>query len=242
MLKNQSFLKCCNLSVALLIATTALVACGGGGGGGSGTAVSAPTTKPPGVTYNAFIEDRVSEGSLTFDIDGGISDGTTTYTLASTANGGCSFTSNPNDPTTPVCSPLAGGQAFLLCNGTTGNFFDTLLFKSTVVAADVSELKGLILSSMTCGSPFIHTATWTIEFNANDTITERSGGSSNTYPASFTPQLFSNAGMRYFDYQHRLVLRKVLVGNKTTYFLIDLYENVAGTNTVFSPKIYVLEK
>jgi hypothetical protein len=246
MFKTNRFLKVFYFSVVIAIATFGLGACGGGGGGGAAPAAapaaSSPTTKAAGVTYNAFTEDRVSEASVTFDIDGGLSDGTTTYTLASTANGGCSFLSNPSDPTTPVCSPIAGGQAFLLCNGTTGDYFDTVLFNSSVVAADVSEIKGLSLSNVSCGSPSFRTATWTIDFNADGTVVEKRGASSNGYPANFVTQLFSSLGMRYFDYQHRFVLRKLIRGSKTTFFLIDLYENVAGTQTVFRPKIYVIEK
>jgi hypothetical protein len=232
--------------VAIAIAVFGLSACGGGGTAATPTATPTATpaaSKPPGITYTAFGKDLVSSVSLTFDVDGGISDGTTTYTLASTANGGCSFTSNPNEPDLPVCNPVAGGQAFLLCPSLTGEYFETVLFKSSVVAADVSEIKGMTLSSVSCGSPSIRTASWTIDFNANDTIVEKHiSGSSNSYGAGLTAQLFSSLGMRYFDFQHRFVLRKHVAATKTTYFLMDLYENVAGTQDSYNPKIYVIEK
>jgi hypothetical protein len=225
-----------------ILVAFSLASCGGGGGGTTTAIAPSPTVKPAGVTYTAFTEDRVSSGSLTFDIDGGFLNGTTTYTLATTTNGGCSFTSSPTDPDTPVCSPIAGGHAFLLCNSTTGDYFDTVLFKSSVVDANFSEIAGLSLSSVSCGNPLIRTTTWTIDFNADGTVVERKGSGTNGYPATYIQTLFSSTGARYFDYQHRFVLRKLVEGSKTTFFLVDLYENVAGTNTIFNPRIYLLVK
>jgi hypothetical protein len=243
MFKNQSVLKFCNLAVAILLASVALVACGGGGGGGSGTTTATPTAKPPGVTYNAFTEDRVSEASVTFDIDGGISDGTTTYTLASTASGGCSFTSNPNDPTTPLCSPIAGGQAFLLCNGTTGENFDTVLLKSSVVSADLSEFSGLKLSNTSCGSPLFRTTTFAIEFRADGSVYETVPGGSLSYATGGFSQFLADTGVVVFDYRLRYVLRKSIQGNKTTFIAMTLYENTTPTSNAFrKPRMYVFEQ
>jgi hypothetical protein len=232
------------LGYAMAISLTALnlVACGGGGGSGSAPVVAGAVPKAAGVTYTLFTEEYISSGSVTFDIDGGILNGTTTYTLASTANGGCSFTSNPANLDTPVCSSLAGGQAYLLCDNTTGEYFNSVLFKASVVDASINEITGLSLPSVSCGIPSIRPAIRTINFNMDGSIVERTNGSSNTYDSANAQELFSVTGSRYFDYQHRYVLKKLVEGSKTTFFLLDLYENIVGTETNYGSRIYVLVK
>jgi hypothetical protein len=243
MCKTNRLHKWLNFSVAIGIAAFGLVACGGGGGGGSGVSAPSPTTKPAGVTYNAFIEDRVSEGSVTFDIDGGLSDGTTTVTLAPTPNGGCSFTSNPADPTLPVCSPIAGGQAFLLCNGTTGENFDTVFLKSSVVGADLSEFSGLKLSNTSCGNPLSRTTSFAIEFLADGSVHETVAGGALSYAPGGFSQFLADAGVAVFDYRLRYVLRKLVQGNKTTFIAMTLYENTGPANNTFrKPRLYVFEQ
>lgn len=226
---------------AILLAAIALTACGGGGSE-SAPVIAGSVPKSAGVTYTLFTEDYISSGLVTFDIDGGISDGTTTYTLASNTNGGCSFTSSPTEPDPVFCSPMAGGQALLLCDNTTGEYFNSVLFKSSVVDASASEIAGLTLPSVSCGVPSLRAATRTIDFNLDGSIVERTGGSSNTYGVTYAQELFSVTGSRYFDYQHRYVLKKLVEGSKTTFFLLDLYENIVGTETNYGSRIYVLVK
>jgi hypothetical protein len=245
MFKNQSVLKFCNLAVAILIASVALVACGGGGGAGTGTTTASPTTKPPGVTYNAFTEDRVSEASVTFDIDGGISDGTTTYTLASTANGGCSFTSNPNDPSTPLCNPLPTSAGYLFCSNPTGEAFDTLLFRQSVVDASLNEIGLLQLSSISCGSTNVRTITGTIGFDSIGNLTETyPGAGSFSYAPSTIASIFATNG--YIDaargfFRTRFVLKKMVQTNKTTYFLLRLTENPGTNGQIIPARLFTLD-
>lgn len=236
-------------SVGLAVLTgAALVACGGGGGGGTpapppDSGFGTSTGKAPGVTYTAFTLDEVVSAPLLFDVDGGIKIEAFTYTLSSNATS-CGLSSNPNDPTTPVCSPMAGGEALLLCDNTTGNNFDTVLFKSSVTEAPISELRGLTGSSVTCGSPGVRNAQWVVAVGADGTVSTGIGAPGNqNFSLPFLDQIASPGGVQFFDWQFRFAVRKIVQGNKTTYFLMELYEKrYAGANGVRAPVIYVLEK
>lgn len=238
----------------LAMVVGALTACGGGGG--ETTPVVTPASDPvipvvapapapvilSGITYTAFTEDRVSPASLTFDATNSIAlDSGITYTLSATANGGCTFNSNPPDPDAPACSQLPSGEAFLLCNGTTGESFDTVLFKPTVVDASINDLRGLTMSALTCGSPAFRTTTAAINFSVTGVSVETRGGSTWTLASEIVAQFASPTGNRDFSFQRRFVVRKLVQSVKTTYFLVDLYENIAGTAEVSSPRIYVVE-
>jgi hypothetical protein len=245
MCKTNRLHKWLNFSVAIGIAAFGLIACGGGGGGGGGVAAPSPTTKPAGVTYNVFIDNRISEGSITFDIDGRISDGTTTITLAPTANGGCSFTSNPSDSTLPVCSTLPNGAGYLLCaNNTTGETFDSVLFNKTVVDASVSEVVQLTLAPISCGTRDVRTVIGSAVFNAQGDLLVKSNASgvlgTQSIPASFSAAYFSTNGqISAGRLLQRFVLKKIVQTNKTTYFLLNLTENPTGQ--IFPPSLFMIE-
>ena len=222
-----------------------LVACGGGGGGGTApqeTGSGTSTGKAPGVTYSAFILDEVISAPVLFDIDGAIELDSFTYTLSSNATN-CSFNSTPNDPTTPICSPLADGDVVLLCENTTGEFFDTALFKSSAVPATLDELVGLTLQGVSCGAPSVRNVSASFTIDSATSVTQVLGGSSFLWSGSYLAQILSAAGVQYFDWQFRYVLQKVVRGNKTTYVLLELYNKAyPGANGVRAPRIYVLER
>lgn len=236
------------------VVVISLVACGGGGGdspasvpaSNAGAVPSQPATsvavpaKAAGIRYTAFFGDRISPGVVTFDVDGGVVLNSATYTLEVSATS-CSFNSAPVDPTAPVCSPLANGEAILFCTNTTGESFDTVFLKSGVVEADISDLLGRTLTAFSCGSPSVRAVSPTIRINTNGSFVEIDGLSTSTTGTGLLTQLTSITGSQYFPFQHRFVVRKIIQGARTTYFLIDLYENVAGTSASRSPKIYIIE-
>jgi hypothetical protein len=230
---------------AIAVAIT-LVACGGGGGGGSAPETPAvPVVAPPkadGITYTAFTEDRVSSGPVTFDIDSQLTIDSFTYTLASTANGGCTFTSSPFDSTAPAgCGQLAGGEGFLLCNDTAGESFNTVFFKSTVVHADFNDLLGHTVTGTSCGSSLLRSTPATIEFRLDGSFVELLAGTITGTFTGFLPGLTSPQGVRDFGYTHRFEVRKVAQGAKTVYFLLDLFENDPGSTQAPPPRIYTIE-
>jgi hypothetical protein len=243
----------------LVMALGALKGCGGGSGTAAKpdpvtpvvesapnpvTPVEAPAPAPvivSGMTYTAFGEGRVSSGSLTFDASNSIVLDSITYTLTPTPNLGCTFTSNPLDPDMPVCSQLPGGEAFLLCNGTNEDYFDAVLFKPTVVDADIEDLRGLALSAVTCGTPATKTTNASINFSVSGTSTETRPSSTSMVDSQSVLNYARPTGAREFDFQRRFVTRKLVQSAKTTYFLLDLHENVVGNAQIKSPKIYVTE-
>lgn len=223
-----------------------LAACGGGGGGTSATTTPAAVTPTPvvnaGVSYTAFTEDRISSGTLVLDTANGFASDGITYTFVLTTNGGCTLSSNPRDPSTPACSPLAGGEAFLLCDGTATDYFDTVLFKPSVVEIDFAELRGRTLTPVTCGNPGVRSTNGSFLFQQHGitTLTE-SSGSSWTRSVDSPSTITGPQGAQDFNFRHRYVARKIIQGAKTTFFMIDLYENTASPIGIKKPTIFMLE-
>lgn len=222
-----------------------LTACGGGGGGTSATTTPAAVTPAPvvnaGVSYTAFTEDRVSSGTLVLDTANGFSSDGVTYNFVSTSNGGCALSSNPRDPSTPACSPLAGGEAFLLCDGTATDYFDTVLFKPSVVEIDFSELRGRTLTHVTCGNPGVRSTSGSFVFQQNGGATLTVSTSSSIQNIDSPSTITGPQGEQYFNFRHRYVARKIVQGSKTTFFMIDLYENNASPVGIRKPCIFMLE-
>jgi hypothetical protein len=226
------------LFVALL---ASLVACGGGGG----ASAPAPQPKPPGATYTAFIADEVATFRVTLDIDGGLVDGSTTYTLASTPTG-CTFTSNPSDPPDPACSLLAGGEGFLLCDDTAVTDFGLVFLKDSFVPASPSEIDGLVLRRAACGNPSLRLLNETFELRlANESRPSTEvvvGLNSFTLSPSRFAEATSEQGMTSTGLQQRYVFKKVVGPTKTTFFAFDLSKLLFSQSPPLKAYVYMLER
>lgn len=223
-----------------------LAACGGGGGGTSATTTPGAVTPAPvvnaGVSYTAFTEDRISSGTLVLDTANGFASDGINYNFVATSNGGCTLSSNPRDPSTPACSPLAGGEAFLLCDGTATGYFDTVLFKPSVMEIDFAELRGRTLTAVTCGNPGVRSTSGSFVFQQNGvTILKDSAGNTSTRGADSLSAITGPQGEQFFNLRNRLVARKIVQGSKTTFFMMELYENFGVGGVTRKPSIFMLE-
>lgn len=214
-----------------------------GCGGGDSTTIAATPSKPAGLTYTVFTEDRVGSGYLTFDIDGGLQVDDVTYTLASQSATQCSFTSNPANPPNPACNTLAGGEGYLLCDGTSSDHFGVALFKASAVAADISELRGMTLKAYSCGATALRETGATLELLSDGGYVQYfPPGSTFNWQPTWLSQALSSTGVQYFDFRVRLVPLKVVQADKTTYFLMELAEKTNPASTDFKlPRIYSIE-
>ena len=228
-----------------------LSACGGGGDSvatPSPTPTPAPvnatsTGKAPGETYTAYGVDSISAAALLFDVDGGYKIDNDMLTLSYPTAPGCSVKTIPQatgDPT--ACSELAGGQVFLLCPTTSSDYVDLVLTKASVVPASMSELQGLTLNGVSCGSAGLRATSRTFEVTANAVIEQTTGGSSFAWNSSFYPALLSATGSPYFDYRNRWIVSKTISAGKTFYLVINLYERTKATASIFETKVYWLQK
>lgn len=231
-----------------LVLSAFLTACGGGGGSAASVPLSptgiTTTGKAPGVTYSALGEGWTATLSFPFDIDGGIKVNGVVYTLQySPASNTCSFGTGSD---VSVCSPLASGKVFLLCDTATGTGFQIALLTSDMTAAALSELAGTTMTGISCGVQGADRVTGsTLSFNADASVAVQVNGNiTSSYGAGFPALLASPAGGPDTGPSslHRWAIYKLADATGTTYLLFDLHQVLDSRDPDRPAYVYKLRK
>jgi hypothetical protein len=182
-----------------------LQACGGGGSGSTDVAASpAPGPAPAPAPAQALPTSRflingeggIGTGTVDIDTAGNFTVDGTRISINAGGSSGCTFSSIPAEAGI-VCNQLAGGKAFLLCQGSTGTNFDVGLFRQSDFTSvnNLAELGGATLTGLSCGATGPRTTSQTLAFSADGAIaTQASGGSTSTLGAGIPAQLLQPGG------------------------------------------------